>query len=177
MTFRNAVRDVVVAALVGTATSAGLLLGMSVSWTVSITGGLLITVVLLVGDVLVFDRPAHRSTSTGKKTLAGLAAPGVLAALPLSFGLGRLFEAARSDDVYTYISAPGDGVYTSVRAAPVEGTAIRDILEGGENLYVDCSVTNKEDTWFRLIDDGGWVSEDEALPAPHTGQGLPPDCP
>ncbi len=172
---RTAVRDLVVAILVGTGAAAGLLMG-TLPWRMAMFCGALIAAGLLVGDILVFGRPQQRSTPEGRRSLAVLGVVIVLAGLTVSFELGRLVEASREDQVYAYIANGGDGTAIGIYSLPVE-TALHDITFPGDLVHVDCRVDYKDGSWLRLSPEQGWIKVTEFYREPHTGKGTPPSCP
>lgn len=95
--------------------------------------------------------------------------------LGLAFSVGR--NTQPSPQTYPFIVTSASGVTTIIKSAPFESAQKDVLVRPGTTLFVDCYVMERDNLWFRLTENQGWLREDELVQAPHTGLGFPPQCP
>lgn len=168
------VRDVLISVAGVVATATGLVALTPLSWPFALISGLVVGVGVLLGDIFLFDRPVERGTPWGRRVIAVAGALVFLGAVVLSFFAGRATSSA--SEPYPFLVAATNGL-TTLRAVPHGESGALGAVESGQVVWVDCFVSEGGKRWFKLIDEQGWLPEDEALQSPHTGRGAPPRCP
>jgi hypothetical protein len=171
----TSVRDIVGAVLLSTATAATLMSAFAAPWTVALPAALLLGTLGTLLDLRYFDRPVQRTTVAGKRTVRALAAVFAICALGLAFDAGQS-AGSGSAQSYAYV-ANGKLIYDFIYFAPTMKAQSDSKVAPGTPVRVDCYVTTEEGRWYRLLQDEGWVSDQQFLPALHTGRGTPPLCP
>jgi len=171
----TSVRDIVGAVFLSTATAATLMSAFAAPWTVALPAALLLGALGTLLDLRYFDRPVQRTTVAGMLTVRALAAVFAICALGLAFDAGQSAGSGPAQS-YSYV-ANGQLIVDFVYFAPTMMAQSDRTVAPGTPVHVDCYVTAEGGRWYRLLQDEGWVSDQQFLPALHTGRGTPPHCP
>ena len=113
-------------------------------------------------------------TRTGRWTVGALCVVVAASMLTCSFLIGRHTQPEPGQ--YPFVTI-GPGMVPA-KAAPIEVAGYIDVFEPGRSVFVDCKITGEDGhKWYRLSDLKGWLRDDAAMPAPHTGADRLPTCP
>jgi len=129
---------------------------------------------ILIGDILLFKRPASRNTRLGRRTLGVLLACTAVLVAVAAFEVGRLTQPAH--ETYPFV-ANGAQVVDFIYFAPTMKARSDRTVAAGTTLYVDCYVHLEGGDWYRIQQNQGWLTDQEFLPAAFSGEGSPPRCP
>lgn len=169
---RQAIRSVVVALVGAIAVVAGFLALTSLpGWIIFVASVAIGSLALLVD--LAFFRTAHPASGR-RPTLIGLGALAAMAALTASFAIGRHTQGSPS--TYPFV-VTGEGGLVLIKSVPAENARTGNTLDTGTTVEIICTRDVSSATWYQLSNSRGWLSDDDAVPAPYSGTGSPPTCP
>lgn len=144
-------------------------------WGITIPASLLVGASALLADLLAFRRPIAPGEPFRRASLILATSVAVVAGLAVAFAAG--VEARSPTRTYSYLVTNHDGYLTFGHSVPSIDAQNNSKFQTGDVVHVQCDVTVGDVHWFRLADDAGWLDQEEAMPAPYTGQGQPPTCP
>lgn len=170
MTRRDTFRTVAVAFIGAIAVVAGLLSLASLPWWATLSSSVAVASLVLLGD-FVFLRPSQPAHGRSP-TLIALGVIAAVGALVAAFAFGRYTQSGPMSYPFIVVKT-----VTVAKAGPIAESDTGRSFEYGETVEVECELVVDGKWWYRLGDSGGWLNEDDAVQAPHTGKGSPPECP
>lgn len=170
---KEVVRSVGVALVGVVAVVAGFLGLTSLPAWITLLASLAIGSLALLLD-LAFLRPDY-SPSGRRSTLLGLGAIAATAALAASFAIGRHTQGGPS--TYPFVVTGGSGGFALIKSVPEQNAMTGNALDAGTTVEIVCTRELSDAVWYQLSGSRGWLSEDDAIPAPYSGMGSAPTCP
>lgn len=161
---------------------AGLLTAVtSIPWTITACVSALLAALAVIAEIKFTDKLIPQTadvppklTREGRRTVGLLFVVAAASLLACSFWIGRHTQPGPGQ--YPFLTL-GPGMVPA-KAAPFEVAGDINVFEPGESVFVDCRVTDEDGhKWYRLSDLKGWLRDDAATPAPHTGANRLPSCP
>lgn len=169
---REVVRSVVVALVGAVAVVAGFLALTSLPGWITFVASVAIGSLALLVD-LVFLRTSQPASGR-RPTLFGLGALAATSALVASFAIGRHTQGGPS--TYPFVIT-GEGGFVLIKSVPDENATTGKSLDAGTTVDIICTAEVGGANWYQITNSQGWLSEDDAVPAPYSGAGSPPTCP
>lgn len=170
---KEVVRSVVVALVGVVAVVAGFLALTSLPAWITLLASLAIGSLALLLDVS-FLRPGY-PPSGRRPTLLGLGAIAAVAGLLASFAIGRHTQGGPS--TYPFVVTAGSGGFALIKSVPERSAMTGKSADAGTTVGIVCTREVAGAVWYQLAGSQGWLSEDDAIPAPYSGMGSPPTCP
>lgn len=136
----------------------------------------LVAALALLADYLVFRPNSIGDPALRRKAILANAAIAALSSLSTAYAVGLLVGSSNGP-TFTYIIAPtaSPGAHTYAGPSSAAYPYVRTHI-AGDQVEVVCYVKEGQGRWYQLSE-GDWVAGNDILPAAHTGQRRPSDCP